>query len=146
MKFTDFWKFNQTTEDEILMKSSDKLNKSELLEIQQSIHKLQKRGYNANKIIKYLQNHNTKLAEKYKAERVFWTELKSMDTNLVIDAGKELDVHKYRVILSPHACPLCVKKTDDGKKTFTSRDFNKSGFGHYPPFHANCYCILVTED
>lgn len=144
MNFQDYWRMS-TFEGDVLRKSSNRLSKSELKEIQETIHEMQKKGLNANKIIKYLQDHNAKLAERYKAERAFYTEVKRMDTDTVKEAGEELDVEKYQVLLSPHACQVCKQKTQNGQKTFTKTDLEKSGYGHYPPFHPNCYCVLIPK-
>lgn len=146
MQFSDFWKLFKKVEGEYLMKSSDKLTKNELVEVQRTIRAMQEKGMNANKIIRYLQDHNKKLAERYKAERAFYTELKRLDTREVKDAGEYLELHKYRVILSPSACQVCRKKTDNGRRIFTEKDLKKDGYGHYPPFHPNCYCILIPEE
>lgn len=143
MKFKDYWTLIQKTESDILIKSSTKLTKAELIGIQNTIHELQEKGYNADKIIKYLQEHNKKLSEKYKAERAFFTELKRLDTDEVKDSAEYLDLEEYEVILSPNACPICRKKTNNGNKVFNHKEISKDGFGHAPPFHPNCYCILI---
>lgn len=145
MNFRDYWALIKKTEGEILIKSDSKLSKAELIDIQKTIFELQKKGYNATKIIKYLQDHNAKLAEKSRAARAFWTELKRMDTEEVKESGKILDLDEYKVILSPHACPVCRKKTRNGAKVFTGKELNKTGYGHYPPFHPYCYCVLIPQ-
>ena len=144
MIFKKYWSLERNQND-VFKKSSDKLSKSELVEIQNTIYKLQQKGYNANKIIKYLQDHNEKLSERYKAERTFFTELKNLDTKEVLESADYLDLEEFNVILSPHACPICRKKTDDGNKVFSHKELSKDGYGHRPPFHANCYCILVPR-
>ena len=68
-----------------------------------------------------------------------------MDTKVVAEAAEELGVTKYRVVLSPSACPECEKKTAGGSKKFSNDDMKKSGYGHVPPFHPNCYCVLLPE-
>lgn len=143
--FKQLWKLTKAFDEEYLIKSSDKLTEEELVKIQNSIHEMQGKGMNATSIIKYLQNHNEKLADKYKAERAFWTEVKRMDTEQVGESADNLDLDEFKVILSPHACPLCVKKTNNGEKVFKSTDMQKDGFGHVPPFHPNCYCIIVPK-
>ena len=144
MKFKDFWKtLNEDNIGEYLIKSGDKLSREEIVKVQEIIRDMQSKGKNASTIIKYLQNFNHKLADKYKAERAFYTELKRLDTHEVRESGANLAMEEFRVLLSPHACPICVKKTNDGKKIFKSSDLKKAGYGHYPPFHPNCYCVLV---
>lgn len=120
-----------------------RLTKSELADMQGIIARLQKRGLPSSKIITALQKANAKLSERWKAERVFWTETKRDDTEKVGEAAQELDISKYRVILSPNACKVCIGKTNNGNKVFKTTDLEKSGYGHVPPFHPNCYCILI---
>lgn len=117
----------------------------ELQKVQETIARLQKRGLPASKIINSLRRSIPGLSEPWKAKRAFWTELKSMDTEKVVEAGEILDVDKYRVILSPSACKICREKTGNGSKIFKSEDVNKSGYGHAPPFHPSCFCILVPQ-
>lgn len=119
------------------------LSVRELKKVQETIATLQKRGLPAYKIINALQRSIKGLSTPYKAKRAFWTELKSMDTQKVLEAGDVLEVDKYRVILSPNACKECREKTSDGDKVFKAEDVNKSGYGNVPPFHPNCFCILV---
>lgn len=143
MNFRKLWKILQITPEDYFLKSEGKLTEKEIRDIQNVIRNMQKEGKNANQIILYLQEYNQKLAEKYRAERVFYTELKRLDTKQVETAGKYLELEEYRVILSPHACELCRSKTQNGKKIFTEEDFKKEGYGHVPPFHVNCYCTLI---
>jgi hypothetical protein len=139
MNFKEFWKLN-IGEDGEFTKSADKLSKVELTEVQQIIHDMQKSGKNASKIIKYLQDHNHKLINKSSAERAYYTERKRMDTLDVIDAGESLDLTKYRVLLSPHACPVCVASFKG--KTFDHSELKKNGVDIIPR-HPNCYCCLI---
>lgn len=120
-----------------------RLTKSELRDMQGIIARLQKRGVPSSKIITALQKANGKLSERWKAERVFWTETKRDDTDKIGEAGEELDFERYRVILSPNACPVCVRKSDNGRRVFKQQDIEKAGYGHVPPFHPNCYCIII---
>lgn len=131
--FKTFWKIS----------NDDKaLTKSELVDIQNRISYLQKRGFPSSKIITSLQNYNKKIAERWKAERAFWTEVKQKDTKMVGEIGQELDITKYKVILSPNACPICINKTDNGEKVFNNKDIEKTGWGKFVPWHPNCYCIV----
>jgi SPP1 gp7 family putative phage head morphogenesis protein len=142
MKFKEYWKLAQATEEEYLIKSSDKLSMAELLDIQKTISRLQKKGYSANRMIKYIQDHNAKLSERYKAERVYYTEIKGMETQEVIDAGEFLEIPEYRVLLSPNACEHCVKAFKG--KTFKQKELQKGGVPIIP-LHPNCYCALVPR-
>lgn len=139
--FKDIW--NITFHGADSFEKSEKLTKAELLAIQNLIAKMQSRGVMSSRIITALQKSNRKLAERWKAERAYWTEVKRSDTSLVGDAGDHLDIDKYRVILSPHACEVCRGKTRNGSRVFKSTDLEKAGYGHVPPFHPNCYCILI---
>ena len=143
MKFSNYWKLAQATEEEYLIKSSkDNLTEDELLDVQKTISRLQKKGYSASRMIKYIQDHNKKLSERYKAERVYYTEIKGMETQEVIDAGSFLDIPEYRVLLSPNACKHCVEAFKG--KTFKQQDLQKGGTPIIP-HHPNCYCALVPK-
>jgi len=139
--FKDFWKNAHAATFE-----KTALTKSEILEVQDRITKLQSKGLPSSKIITALQKLNPKLSERWKAERAYWTEVKKDDTDTVGEAGDDLGISKYKVILSPNACPTCVHKTSDGSKIFKNSDLEKSGYGHVPPFHPNCYCILIPVE
>ena len=134
--FKTFWKLS----------NDDKaLTKTEIVEIQNKIRQLQKQGYPSGKIINILQKYNGKITERWKAERAYWTEVKAQDTLLVGDIGEELGITKYKVILSPNACRICIDKTDNGNKIFSTKDIEKTGYGQFVPWHPNCYCILVPH-
>lgn len=146
--FDLFWKAQN--EPEALMqkhigKSSSKLTRKELKELQDIVDRMQGDKKSSSQIIKYLQKWNSKLAEKYQAERALSTESKRLDTSNTINAAKYLDTDKFKCLLSPNACPICRKKTEDGNKVFTTKELQKDGFGHKPPFHPNCYCILLPQ-
>lgn len=141
MNFKDFWKINNGYEPF----AKAKLTKAELADVQATIAKLQARGLPSSKIITALQKMNAKLSERWKAERAYWTETKRDDTEVVAEAGEALDIEEYKVILSPNACKTCREKTMNGAKVFKTTDLNKSGYGHVPPFHPNCYCITVPK-
>lgn len=142
--FKEMWAIQYGSREEF--SKSQALTKHELMEVQRTIASMQKRSLPAEKIIAALQKEQNKLREKWKAERAYYTEVKRQDTNKVGEAGEELDFDKYRVILSPHACKTCREKTENGRKMFKSSDLEKSGYGHIPPFHPNCYCILLPVE
>lgn len=137
--FKEFWKANNG--GEAFAKAS--LSKAEIMEVQERISQLQKKNYPSSQIITALQKLNPKLNERWKAERAFWTETKKNDSAIIGETGDDLGISKYKVILSPHPCQLCVKKTDGGHRIFKNSDMEKSGYGHVPPFHPNCYCIVI---
>lgn len=136
--FKEIWKANNGED----MKA---LTKSELIQVQGIIFNLQKKGYPSSKIITALQKTNQKLNEKWRAERAYWTTVKQDDTKAIADLGDDLGFTKYKVILSPNACPLCIQKTNNGRKVFDQREISKSGYGQFVPWHPNCYCIVVPE-
>ena len=139
MKFSDFWALNNG----VVSFEKSKLTKAELVDVQNTIASLQKKGFSSSKIIDALQQKNAKLKERWKAERAFWTETKREDTGIIGELGEDIGFEDYKVILSPHACKTCRDKSDGGRKIFKDSDLNKSGYGHVPPFHPNCYCFLI---
>ncbi len=127
------------------VEKSGSLTKKEIEEARALIALYNKKHKTATQIIQALQKRFGKLAYKPDAARVFWTETKKADTEAVHELSKELGFDTFKVILSPSACPVCRKKTSDGNKVFKSTEISKSGYGHAPPFHPNCYCILVPH-
>src|ERR1700742_1449815 len=108
MDFKDFWKINNGH----VSFAKSKLTKSELQDVQETISRLQKKGLPSYKIITALQKRNSKLSERWKAERVYWTEVKHDDTEVVADLGEDIGFSEYKVILSPHACKTCIAKSE----------------------------------
>lgn len=153
--FRDWWALRQqrstlVAEREMLrtksrMEKARKMSESELTEARGMIALYNKRKKTAKQIIKALSKRFGKLADEVDAARVYWTETKKADTEAVHEISSELGFTKYKVILSPSACEVCRKKTDGGRKVFKSSEITKSGYGHAPPFHPNCYCILVPH-
>jgi hypothetical protein len=145
-KFKLLWKLNRPSLEEYLLKSSpDKLTPKELVHLQEVIAYLQAKRKDATYIISYLQRWNDKLADRYKAKRAFETEMKRTDTDDTIMGAMSIGDDRFKCILSPSACPVCVAKTQNGTRIFTSASLLKSGYGHRPPFHPNCYCILIPH-
>lgn len=146
MKFSNFWKTLNTPQEQLteyVRKSSDKLTVKEIKELQGIIDEMQAKGKASSQIISYIQKWNEKLADRYKAVRAFETEAKRLDTNNTINAAVSQDTDTFKVMLSPNACPVCREKTQEGNKVFTVKDLQKAGFGHKPPFHPHCYCLLL---
>lgn len=140
-QFRDYWmleKGEMTIEKFV----DDRLSEKELMKVRDIIAIMQAKGLPSNNIIKALQNINSKLMEKWKAERAYYTEVKRQDTRIVVNASKDLDIHKYRVVLSPHACPICVAKSNNGKKIFSTAEVSK-GEGQFVPWHPNCFCVVL---
>lgn len=122
-----------------------KLTEKEVVEVQDIIARMQSEGKEAFRIIKYLQQWNSKLSEYWKAKRAFETEDKRINTASTVVSSRDEGDYKFKCLLSPNACPICIKKTNDGQKTFDARQINKDGWGHVPPFHPNCYCVLIPK-
>lgn len=141
MNFKTYWQLQNSTSEEYLVKA--RLTTKELKDIQKTIADLQQKGFSSSKIIKQLQKANGKLVDYWKAERAYYTEVKAMETKVVGQASEELGLDTYKTILSPNACEICKSKSNNGTKIFKSNDLHKSGYGHIPPFHPNCYCILI---
>lgn len=125
------------------MEKTDKMSSEKISQARSLIALYNKKHKTASQTIKALMQ---KFGEdQSSAARVYWTETKRNDTKAVQEIGKEIGFDKFKVILSPSACAVCRKKTEDGDKVFKARELNKSGYGHAPPFHPNCYCILVPH-
>jgi hypothetical protein len=137
--FKKYWNIIQKGEVD------EKLTKEELLDLQDIVYDLQQKHKPASAIITYLQNWNQKLADRYKAERAFVTEMKRVDTSMVMEDAKQEGVNKFKCLISPNACKICRQKTENGNRIFDSATLNKSGEGHKPPFHPNCYCVIVPH-
>lgn len=144
MSFKQWWK--STIHGESPFEKVERLSKSEIQAVQSVIVRLQEQGLPSSEIITRLQAITPKLSERWKAERAYWTEVKRDDTDKVGDAGDYLGIEQYKTILSPHPCPICVSKTNNGARIFKSSEVSKSGYGHVPPFHPNCYCILIPVE
>ena len=127
------------------MEKADKLSDEEVSQARGMIAYYNKHRYTATQTISALQKKFLKLAYQPDAARVYWTETKKADTDATLDLGKDIGFKTFKVVLSPSACKICRKKTDDGARVFKAAELEKSGFGHKPPFHPNCYCILVPH-
>lgn len=153
--FKEWWSLNQ--ERKILMaernemmsksrleKKGDKpLSDEELGQARGLIALYNKQHKTATQTILALKQKFGKLAYGSDAARVYWTETKRDDTKATFKLGSEIGFTEYKVVLSPSACPLCVKKTNNGNRIFTTADFEKKEYGHVPPFHPYCYCIVI---
>lgn len=138
-KFKNFWQELNLP----IFEKSVALTNNELDEVDKKIKQLQARGLTSSKIIKALQDFNPKLAQEYRASAAYWTAVKTDDTKAIGTLGEDLGITKYKTILGPNACKICRNKTRDGTKIFKNSDIQKSGWGHVPPFHPNCFCIMI---
>lgn len=136
-KFKTYWKLTYE------FTKAEKLSKSEIEFVRHFIVDSKRKKFTSSKTISLLQKAVPKLSEKWRAERAYWTEEKRADTMLIATAGDDLGISSYKVILSPDACKICRQKSQDGRKLFKTAEVEKVGYGHVPPFHPNCYCILI---
>lgn len=143
-EFREYYKSLFITDGEFYKSSA--LSDKEIVDVRRYIKALQDKGATSKIIIKHLQSFSPKIKELWKAERVYYTEIKREDTKVVAQAGEDLEIKSYRVILSPNACETCRKKTNSGSKIFKNSDLQKDGYGHIPPFHPNCYCALLPKE
>lgn len=127
------------------VEKASKMSEKEITEARSLIALYNKRRRTATQTIKALQKKFGKLSDQADAARVYWTETKRDDTQAVLELGKDIGFDKFKVVLSPSACITCRKKTDNGAKVFKSAEIQKAGYGHAPPFHPNCYCILIPH-
>lgn len=139
-KFAEYYK-SLVVSDEEFIKAS--LNEKELVDIRRYIKALQDKRATSKIIITHLQKFNPKIQELWKAERVYYTEIKRDDSKTVKDAGDELEIKSYRAILSPNACEHCRKALQG--KTFRSNEIIKNG-NPIVPVHPNCYCVILPKD
>lgn len=144
MNFKQFWK--NLVEEEYLIKSDEKaLTEQELVKATRYIAMQERKKVKADSVITGLQKLIPKLHERWRAERVYWTEVKRIQTAVVQEVGEDLELEEYRVLLSPDACDVCREKTQGGKKVFHQGDLTKDGYGHVPPFHPHCYCTIIPK-
>ncbi len=63
----------------------------------------------------------------------------------MVDLAGDLGFKNYKVVLSPSACAVCRRKTNNGAKVFGEAEvMQKAGeYGKFVPFHPNCYCVAV---
>ena len=127
------------------IEKSGKLSSDEITEARSLIALYNKQQKTATQTIGALQNKFHKLADQRDAARVYWTESKRMDTQATTSLSADLGFDTFKVILSPNACTVCRKKTQNGGKIFKTSELQKAGYGHAPPFHPNCYCIVVPH-
>ena len=137
--FKDYWK----AQAQETVEKADALTVTELAEVNEVIDTMQDKGKIAKDIIAALQQQFPKLQERYRAEMAYYTEVKRKDTEDVVATADDLGVTKYRIVLSPHCCDKCRLISKDGKRIFTDEDVKKGGYNDVPPFHPNCYCILL---
>jgi DNA-binding transcriptional MerR regulator len=142
-QFTRYYKGILFNEQEYFFtkSSNEALTIQELKDAQKLIRELQQKGLPSAKIIAKLQDWNAKLTEKYRAERVFFTEVKREESQQIAEAGENLELDKYRVILSPHACEKCIDISKNGKRIYNQDEIADSK--EIPPYHPNCYCALI---
>ncbi len=128
MEFKTFWKTTNAP-----------LSETEIDELGNKIEQFEDKRVPSSKIISWLQNAKpSKLGEKWKAERVWRTESKKIESEAIVDDADELGYTKFRISLAPDACELCRKLAGNGEKIFDSSELTKDGTPIIP-HHPNCF-------
>lgn len=110
-----------------------RLSNRELKTIHRKIERLQDANIKPKKIIGVLEGQ-TKLDEKWKAERVYRTEAKKIETEKILQASEKFKIKHFKVFVDKDACDNCRKLSG---KVFTQKDIEKAGV---VPHHVNCRC------
>lgn len=137
-KFKNFWKndFNKIEKN---------LSGRDLLKIREFIIGLEDRETPSSVGIQLLLERFPQLGTKDHAELVYWTELKRVQSNEIIEDAEFLEFKKFRIIPGPNACPICKDFSQNGDKIFRKSQLEKDGWD-VPPIHPNCYCALVIAN
>jgi hypothetical protein len=145
MDFKGFWRLQYTFE-----KTLDRLSQVEIVSVREDISRWKSQGRVSSEIIKKLAKKYPKLAEKYKAERAYNTEVKSMATIDAKENAEIIGVKAFKVITGPNACQKCRDFADApnggiGRRIFKTDELRKNG-RTAPPVHPNCYCMAVVHE
>ncbi len=138
MGFKDYWVSHPFALPRF--SKDDKLSKAQLEQARNIIKTYQAKGWSASKIKAQIQKELG--IDEYRAARVFDTEVKRNDVAATHEVGNQIGFTEYKTILSPNACALCRRKSDNGNKVFSDKDIHKTGYGQMVPWHPNCFCIL----
>lgn len=122
-----------------------KLTSAQLEQVRTIIRDLEGQKIPSSKIITTLQEKFPDLAERYQAERAYWTESKKMEVKIIEEGAKELEYKQFKIVPSPGACPLCKHVSGSGDKIFNKSDLKHEG-KPIPPIHPNCFCVLLAYD
>lgn len=139
MSFKSFWKTKPF--DLPTFEKAEKLSRDELVKVRELISTYQARNWRSSQIIEKIQG--VLQIDQYRAQRVYDTEVKRRDVVATRELGKQVGFTKYGVVISPNACALCRRKTDNGAKIFSDADIHKTGYGQFVPWHPNCFCIAI---
>jgi SPP1 gp7 family putative phage head morphogenesis protein len=111
-----------------------RLSNRELKTIRGKIENLEDKGFRPKKIVNVVEGQSKKLNEKWKAERVYRTETKKIETEKILEASDKFKIKHFRVFVDKNACDNCKKLAG---KVFTAKDIEKAGT---VPHHPNCRC------
>lgn len=114
-----------------------KLSGRELKTIRRKIENLEDKGIKPKKIVNVIEGQSKKLDEKWKAERVYRTETKRLETEKVVEAADKFNIKHFRVIVDKSACDNCKKLAG---KVFSQKDIEKAGI---VPHHPQCKCSVT---
>ena len=76
--------------------------------------------------------------EKYEVDRIAKTETAWAANQGSMEAGKELGIDKFEVLLDPDACDIC----QDAYGTEEVMDEDELDSEGVPPLHPNCQCVV----
>jgi SPP1 gp7 family putative phage head morphogenesis protein len=122
-----------------------KLSESQLEEIRDVIDSKEREHIPSSKIIDSLQRTVPKAKKKWKAERIYSTESKRIESDDIIGSATKLGIKSYKVMPSPNACEMCLKLCGHGERIFKEEELTVKG-RRVPPFHPNCYCSLIINE
>jgi SPP1 gp7 family putative phage head morphogenesis protein len=114
-----------------------KLSGRELKTIRGKIERLQDAGVKPKKIVGVVEGQSKKLDEKWKAERVYRTETKKLETEKVLEASNKFKIKHFKIFAEKGACESCRKLEG---RVYSQKDIEKVGT---VPHHPQCRCSVV---
>jgi len=114
-----------------------RLSQRELKTIRRKIENLEDKDISPKKIVNVVEGQSKKLDEKWKAERVYRTETKKIETEKILEASDKFKIKHFKIFAEKDACKNC--KALEGK-VFSQKDIEKAGL---VPHHPNCSCKIL---
>jgi len=102
-------------------------------------------GKNLNEISDEAMDKFSLPLEEFEVKRIASTETAWAANQGSLEAGRELGIDKFEVLLDPDACEICQGAYGDGE-VMSEKDL--AGVGE-PPLHPNCQCVIepfIDED
>jgi len=125
------------------LNKSDALNQKELDRIRDKMDLWDDKNVPYSVKVDRVKRLSPKLKEQYRAEQVIRTEDKRLETEKIKEDAEELDIDRFTILTQPTECDVCQARSQNGTKIYTQSELDKLGGG--PPWHPNCYCLLVPE-